>query len=97
MPRAKSGTLVANTVTSVTVTDVNPGGVEIVNRSQTGQIWVTLDGTEPTVAGDDCFIVLGARYFENPTVPAREQVVVKLISSAALDYTVEGNPKWTPA
>lgn len=95
---AKSGTLVADAVTTVTITDTWPGGIEVVNRSQTGQIWVRLDGVAPTVAGDDCFLVMGARYFDPPgpgiAGSNTENTVVKLISSAALDYTVEGTAPW---
>lgn len=93
-PTAKSGTLVTNTPVSVPITNAYPDGIYVVNRSQTGQIWVRLDGTDPTVAGDDCFVVLGARYFPNPWSAAAENVTVKLISNAALDYTVESSAEW---
>lgn len=90
---ARSGTLTASTVATVAITDAWPDGITVVNRSQTGTIWVRLDGTDPTVAGDDCYPVLGARHFPATTV-RKEAVTVKLISSAALDYTVEGTAKW---
>lgn len=93
MARVKSGTLTPNVVATVTIDDAWPNGLEIVNRSQTGAIWVRLDGLAPTVAGDDCFTVLGARFFENPwSRPG--PIVVKLISDQALNYTVEGDPQW---
>lgn len=91
--RAKSGTLTSNVVTSVEITDAWPAGIEVINRSGTGEIWVRLDGVNPTVAGDDCYVVLGARRFEPQTV-GRESVTVKLISSGALKYTVEGTVRW---
>jgi hypothetical protein len=82
---AASGTLVGNTVTTVTVRGWTYG-INVINRTGTGQIWVTINGTTPTVAGADCFVVLGARNF--PCNNA--DTVVKLICSAANDYTVEG-------
>jgi hypothetical protein len=85
MAYAASGTLTGGAVTTVTVT-ATADGVEVINRTQTGEIWVRLDGTDPTVAGADCFVVLGARLF-----PARNGLVtVKLIASSALAYAVEG-------
>ena len=87
---AQNGTLTASTVATVTVSDAFPG-INIVNRSQTGTIWVTLDGSTPTVAGANCYPVLGVRYF-NVAGPHATAVTVKLISSSALDYTVEGDP-----
>ena len=89
-PSAKSGTLAPNVVTSVVVGSGYPG-VTVLNRSQTGEIWVRLDGTDPVVAADDTFVVLGARYFDT-SLPHVSPVTVKLISIAALNYSVEGNP-----
>lgn len=90
---AQHGTLVASTVAPVTVTDGYPG-VVVLNRSATGTIWVRLDGTDPTVAGANCYPVMGVRYFRVPG-PHAVTVTVKLIASAALDYTVEGDPGGT--
>ncbi len=94
--RAKSTTLSANTVDTITVTGAfaSPGGIEVINRSQTGTIWVRLDGTAPTVGGDNCHPVLGTRFFENPWAVYSTNAVVKLISDAALAYTVESAPDW---
>ncbi len=80
-----SGTLTNNVVTRLNV-NTSSDGVEIVNRSQNGELWVRLDGTDPTIAGDNCFIVLGARLF--PTVNGN--VDVRLIASTPIKYTVEG-------
>lgn len=108
MARSHSGTLTPSTVAPVTVGPVSSsstgfgadvetvtGGIEVVNRSLTGEIWVRLDGVDPVVGADDCFVVLGARRFDNPTVGG--SVTVKLISTAALTYSVEATPGWTPA
>lgn len=85
MANAKSGTLVASTVSTLTVS-ADGRGIQVINRTQTGVIWVRLDGTDPVAAADDCFAVLGVRHF-----PTRTGVItVKMISAGALDYTVEG-------
>jgi hypothetical protein len=87
MARVISGTLTANTVAPLTITDHN-NWVEVVNRSQTGEIWVRTDGTDPTVAGNDCYVVLGARRL-HITKADTQSADVRLISNAALAYTVE--------
>lgn len=87
MPRIKSGTLTGGAVTTVSITHHN-NAVEVVNRTQTGAIWVRVDGTNPTVAGDDCYVVLGARRIPVPG-PDITAADVRLISADALDYTVE--------
>lgn len=95
MANAKSGTLTPNVVTAVAITNGWPDGVEVINRTGTGQIWVRLDGVNPTVAGDDCYVVLGARRFDPPDGANRPwPLSVRLISTEALDYTVEGQPAW---
>jgi hypothetical protein len=87
MARAKSGTLTAGVAVDVEITD-HDNWVEIVNRSQTGEIWARTDGQDATVAGDDCYVVLGAR-----VLPVRAldtaAATVSLISTGALAYTVE--------
>lgn len=88
MAVSEHGTLTANVVKTVSITDAWPGGIEVINRSQTGEIYVTLDGTTPTVGGADTFVVLGSRYFGNDRI-GDDTVTVKLISSAALAYSVE--------
>lgn len=90
-PVAKSGTLTANTVATVTVSVDSSGSgntFTVTNRSLTGTIWVRVDGTNPTVAGDNCFPVLGSRTFKAKS--GLREVAVKLISDAALAYSVEG-------
>jgi hypothetical protein len=82
------GTLAANTVTSVTLTGAN-GSVEVINRNGAAEIYFTVDGSTPTVAGNgtypvpasiDSYVVqVGAA---NPTVA--------LISSGAPTYSVVG-------
>jgi hypothetical protein len=86
MANTKSGQLTANAVATVSV-DNAQRGLDIVNRDMTGEIWVTLDGSTPTVAGDNCYVVLGARYFDTQGTTT---ATVKLISTQALRYAIEG-------
>lgn len=86
-PSAQSGTLTSNVAATVTITDAYPS-VLITNRSGTGTIWVTLDGSTPTVAGANCFPVMGTRSWGIDALV--RPTTVKLIANAALDYTVEG-------
>ena len=93
MPRAaQSGTLTQAQVEDVEITDAHPDGITVINRSQTGAIWVRLDGPDPEVEGDNSHPVLGVRYFPAPR--AQQAVTVKLLSDEALDYTVEGTVRW---
>ncbi len=85
------GTLTANAVTTVEISN-HGGAVEIVNRSGTGTMWVRFDGTNPVIGAQDNYVVVGARRFDLRTfgtLPSNN-VFVKIISSAALDYSVEG-------
>ncbi len=91
MATSRSGTLTASTVKTETV-DVEafgPGmGLSITNRSGSGEIWVRLDGVDPTVGGDNCKLVMGTRQFKN--IDGNTSVTVKMISTEALLYSVEG-------
>jgi hypothetical protein len=84
---SKAGALVAAAVTIVDVFTWN-GGVWVQNRDATAEMWVRLDGTDPTVAGDDCFLVQpGGRNF-----PTGNGVVrVRMISSGTPSYAVSGS------
>lgn len=85
MANAKSGTLTPSTVATVTVS-ADGRGIQVVNRTQTGTMWVRLDGVDPVAAADDVFVVLGIRHFPTRT----GAIQVRLFSTDALDYTVEG-------
>jgi hypothetical protein len=91
MAKAKHGTLTANTVATVTLDTPfrYTAIVDVINRSMTGEIYVTTDGTDPTVAGDDTILVAGVTSFARPNGAS---LTVKLISSAALSYTVQERP-----
>lgn len=94
--KVKHGTLVANVVTTVDIDNAG-GEIEIVNRTLTGAIYVRFGPSAatvaaPTVAGDDCYVVVGARRFDlrHAAILETDTLRVKLISSAALDYSIEG-------
>lgn len=83
----RHGTLTANVVTTVTVAKA-VSTIEVVNVNGAGSIYFTVNGTNPTVGGDDCEIVAagtGAAFLvDAPNNP----VSVKLISAEATEYTV---------
>lgn len=93
-----SGTTTANAVTTLTF-PARYDGVDIVNRS-TGDMWVRIDGVDPTIAGDDCFYVPPQSFVNAAnTTPYSEPgntgghtgattTVVKLISAANAAFTV---------
>ncbi len=88
--RAKHATLVAATVDTVSFVSAT-AEVEVVNRG-TDDIYYTVDGSTPTVGGDDTYIVRGGeavgapKNFVNPLVAQ-----VKLMSSGSPAYSVEAN------
>lgn len=59
MARAKTVTLTADTVATVTIEASSPA-VEVVSVDGAAAVWVRNDGTNPTVAGDDCEPVVAA-------------------------------------
>jgi hypothetical protein len=91
MPEAatKHGTLTPDEVETVVI-DNHDGAVEIVNRSGTGTIWARFDGVDPVAAAAGTYVVLGGRRFENLSALDTGALTVKLLSTAALDYSVEG-------
>jgi hypothetical protein len=89
MATTAHGTLAANEVTSVAI-ESGRGGIVIVNRAQTGTIWVRLDGVDPEPEGSGTFAVYGAREF--PAQQRTRQIInveVRMISDTAVQYSVE--------
>lgn len=85
VPLAKHGILTANAVEIVTVKRY---AVEIKNRG-TVSIFFRMDGTAPTVAGDDTYVVApGESLTMDPDYTAYASV--KMVASAACDYSVTG-------
>lgn len=89
MARSKHVTLTAATVATVTLeSDYN--NVEIVNVDGAAAVYVTIDGTTPTVAGDDTIVLpaaIGSVELEPQTATA---TVVKLISAGTPKVSVRG-------
>lgn len=91
---AKHATLTANVVDTVTTARTNSGELmvreqlEVTNRGAT-EIYFRIDGANPTVGGDDCFIVLpGGSLRVDRVTEGSASPVVKLVSSAATPYSI---------
>lgn len=87
---SKHATLTATTVDTVTLTGTDYYSVEVVHRSGslTTPIYFTVDGSTPTVEGDDTYVVMPGGW---KTVKSRVNVdVIKLISAGAVAYSVTG-------
>jgi len=83
--RSKHATLTANVVDTVSFAqEIDINGLEIVNLGTT-DIYVGLDGNTPTVAGDETLLVRAGE-----SLYIDEGSAVKLISSGAAEYHVEG-------
>lgn len=87
MPRSKHGTLVAATVTTVTL-DKDYDSVEVLNRG-TVDLWLRVDGVDPVVAADDTYVCVGGGFVILP-VPTAGSTDVKLISTGTPAYSVAG-------
>lgn len=82
-------TLVAATVDTVNLSRES-ALLEVLNRNGAGELYFTTDGSTPTVAGAETKVVpaqAGASLVLRRPVGA---TVVKLISSAAVSYSVTG-------
>lgn len=86
---AAAGTLTISTVDTVTL-DRLAQHLSVISRDGTSEIWFTIDGSAPTVAGANC-------YYAGPAASsvidigssAAGTVTVKLISSAAATFAVQ--------
>lgn len=88
--QSRSGILTAGEVTTVTI-DTDPAVrlmLEVLNRTGADEISFTIDGSDPTVGGDDTYTLpaaIGGIIVELGYV---DTVQVKLISASAGGYTV---------
>jgi hypothetical protein len=87
MARISHGTLVANVIKKVSCAAYTTR-ITVVNRSQTGEIYFTIDGTDPSIGGDDSNVALGTTTV--PTLSPTAACEIRLLSSAALNYSVIG-------
>ncbi len=88
------GTLTPNQVEQVQVAADRVQGINILNRSLTGTIWVRFDGQDPEPLVEGSFAVLGARNYPYPMAAAGRPCQVRMVSTDALEYSVEGSPSW---
>lgn len=88
---AGHGTLTASTVATVTLTR-DFQRVEVLNVTGSAAIYFTVDGSNPTVAGDDTYVVpaVTGASFSAPANASGSTTVVKLISSGTPGYAVTG-------
>ena len=85
----QSGTLTAGEVTTVTFTTYYPH-VEVLNRGN-DDIWVRLDGTTPTVLGDDTYVIPSLSWKDDLINSGTSgETIVELISNSSVAFTVEG-------
>ena len=64
-------------------------GVMVINVTGEEAIYFTVDGTEPTVQGEDCYVV-AARAGAGTTVnrSAENEITIKMIADDPVDYHV---------
>lgn len=89
MARIKHGTLVADTVATVSLTGSH-SAIEIMNVNGAAAIYFRTDGEDPEVAGDDCEVIpaaMGAAMAVDPGDTAS----VKMISAGTPMYCVRGS------
>jgi hypothetical protein len=86
---ATSFSLAAATVDRVTF-EGNYERVEVLNRDGADEVYFTVDGADPTVAGDGTHVLpaqIGAVVVPSP---GRRSTVVRLISAGTPTYSVRG-------
>lgn len=89
MPHPVHGTLTAGVVTTVDL-EADYGQVEILKRDAAGEMYISVDGANPTVGGDGFHILpegVGAISLHSLT---RGSTIVKMISDSAVRYSVRG-------
>jgi hypothetical protein len=92
MNKSAHGTLVANTVTTVSLTEAGwpvAASILVINVSGGTPIYVRMDGTDPAVKGADSRVVIDFRSFASNEDGNANATDVRLISAAAVDYSIE--------
>lgn len=88
MASTAHGGLTANTVKRIDV-DAGRIGIVVVNRMQSGVIWVRIDGVDPVPEGPGTFAVFGAREFNLTRSQLALPVNVRMLTDAERTYSVE--------
>lgn len=87
------GELEANEVTTVTIS-TKALRVEVLNREGTSEIFFRIDGSDPEIDGEDCFIVPAAvSSVSVQTTPLNREagaVEVRMISEDSQKFSVAG-------
>jgi hypothetical protein len=84
--RTKHETLIANTVETVNFTDPGMHGIIVCNMGATNKIFFRLDGTNPTIAGDDTYLAAPGAYM---FITQRTQITeIRMISNGAQPFSV---------
>lgn len=84
----ENGTLVANVVTTVSI-DAFLATIRVISHGDNGEeIWYTVDGSTPTVNGHNVMWTNGISDAASPSYTSA--TTVKLLSTAAVGYTVRG-------
>lgn len=89
--RIQSGTVVANTVTTVILN--YRSSIEIVNRG-TVDMWARVDGVDPTIAGDECLFIAPQGFVTianpkpTPTAGVTSNSEIRMIAGSNCNYTV---------
>jgi hypothetical protein len=92
---AQHGTLVASTVTTVTVNAAHEAVTVTVRGASPADIFFTVGTsgntpTAPTSGGNDCYVVPGVNGASKTVLAGSAPVVVSLISTGTPAYSVEG-------
>lgn len=89
MPDSRHVTLVASTVTTVTL-DRQYGTVEVVNVDGTDAVYFTVNGTVPAVASDGTIVLPAVIGGVDLAADSNSPTVVKLISEGTPQVAVRG-------
>lgn len=79
--------LTASAVSTVSI-DASATMITVVNRTQTGQVYFTVDGSTPTIGGAGTYLCMGAKAVATPGILT--PTTVKLICLSAVDISVVG-------
>jgi len=84
----RSGNLTANVVSTINFSNYYPR-IAILNRGS-DDIWVRADSINPTVGGDDSFVIPSYSWKDNIINSSGTSTEIRLISASAISFTVEG-------
>jgi hypothetical protein len=83
--KARTVTLEADTVATVTVGTYNASRCEVTNLDGAAEVWFTTDGSTPTVGGNDCIAL--------PAVISSVEVAEETAGNVSVKLISAGTPK----